>query len=216
MGRAPTGSGRLSRARRALLPGRSPLVRTCDRVQGAAALLLLVLAAAALPAAVPAHQLAEHQLETSERALSAGRREVVARVVSSPAVPVVDPGAGGPGVASELGAPVVWNGLDGHPRTALVPVDVTAFAGDRVRVWVDDGGVGSTGSSSAPAPTAVPVSTAQQRELRAWGQVALATVTWWCALTTVHLLLGGVLDLWHDRWWTARWASTGPRWTPRA
>lgn len=167
-------------------------------------LALVALAVAALPAAVPVHALALHQLEVAERAAADGRRQVVAEVLDGPVLPAAQPGGSGPGVAADQSVQVGWTGLDGRPRTALVPVDVTALPGDHVRVWADDTG------------TARPVTSARERAVTSWAQVALSVAVWWSALGTARLLLAAAFERWRAGWWAQQWERTGPRWTSRA
>lgn len=204
MARRPSGSGRVARTRRLLLPGRSPLARTCDRLEGALVLVLVALGVSALPAAVPAHAVCAHQLELAEQAAAQGRRQVEAQVLDGPLLPAAEPGGSGPGVSADQSVRVSWTGLDGRSRTGLVPVDVTSRPGARVLVWADDAG------------TARPVTSARERAVASWGQVALLVATWWCCLVTARLVVGAAVDRWRARWWSRQWALTGPRWTSRA
>lgn len=201
MSRSRSRAGRAARAVRLLVPWRSPLARGSDRLQGVLVLLLVVLALAPLALVGPAQGAAEHHLAVAAQAEVAGRERVTATLLEPAALPSAQAGDVAASGLLRPEVPAAWTGPDGRARTGLVAVEPGARAGQRVAVWADDAG------------TALPDPSPELIVSRAWAQVVLGLLSWWSLLGFVHLGLDAVLDRQRDRWWTAQWARTGPRWT---
>lgn len=184
----------LGRLVRGLWPDRNPLRRRSDRLEAAAAGLLLAgLLAGAPAAAFTAGSWAYGVGSQIERAQLAERQQVRATLLEK-----------APAIAAELKVPVRarWTAPDGTPRTGKIGAPSGLPAGSTVPVWTD--------ASGRLADTPV-------RGDTVIGVAVLAGV--WGALL-VCLLLAGIW-LWVRRSlrrrrmlaWEIDWRLTGPRWT---
>jgi hypothetical protein len=186
-------AARATRVVRGLWPGRNPLRRAVDRVEGVmvGALAVAFLAGAPL-ATVAAYGYGAH----TARVQQAAWHQVPAVLLAAA------PATGYTGYQPEVRAR--WRAPGGARRTGTVPVPPGTRAGSTVRVWTDAAG--------RPADPALQL-------LQVKGRAALAA-TLAPALLGGVLLAAGLLGrhlLGRRRLaaWEAQWRAIGPRWSRR-
>jgi hypothetical protein len=190
--------GRLVRGWR---PDRNPLRRRSDRIETAAAGLLLATFLAGAPfAAHLAGTWTYAESVREQQAQSAASEQVPATLLQ--AAPDWNGYAEQPGAVPEVKAR--WRAPDGSVRTGLVYVPGGAAAGSKVLVWVNQAGR-LTGPPLANSQVAT---RADLDEMLVIGALAVA-------LMTVGGIVHRVLNRRRLAAWDADWLATGPRWSPR-
>jgi hypothetical protein len=185
-----TVAARATQVVRGLWPGRNPLRRTVDRVEGAVVGVLAVAFLAGAPlAAVAAYGYGAH----AGRVQRAAWHQVPAVLLAT-----------APAFGYQPEARARWTVPGGARRTGMVPAPPGARAGSTVRVWTDAAG--------RPADPALQL-------LQVKGQAALA-VTLAPVLLGAVLLAAGLLAhhlLGRRRLaaWEAEWRAIGPQWSTR-
>jgi hypothetical protein len=175
----------------------NPLRRRTDRLEAAFVTGLVAMFLIATPVLAIVAGRVTDDMGVREQHAQRAWRQVPARVVqSADATSAPSYGSSGSWV------PARWKTPGGQLREGLIAVDLTARAGQRVRVWVD-----GRGRLTAPPAT--------HGQIQA--NVALATMIAPVILAVVLLAAGGSVRLILNRRrmadWEQAWRSVGPRWT---
>ena len=190
---------RTVRLLRLVLPGRNPLARGADSLQGALLVVVVALALLLVPVMLTFGSLTYAGLvEKGEQQARAWQQTVAVLTEDAPAV-----GAGGHGTPGATSSRVMaeWRLPNGATRTGRVPADDGSRAGTEVTVWLDEQG----------KPVDAPVGTAE-----AVAAGAFVAVTGWF-VTTGLLTLGyygasRLLDRRRIRSWEQEWTRVEPEW----
>ncbi|TDV44094.1 Rv1733c family protein [Actinophytocola oryzae] len=188
---------------RLLRPGRNPLARGVDRIEGTTLLLLSLLALVLLPVMLTFGSLTYENLSAQQARQVRDRHQVVAVLTSH----VPEETAGAPGYVAAGGAkvPARWRALNGTVHTGLVWADEGLRAGTEVRVWLDGSG----------RPTDPPLSTVDM----AGAAVLVAGFGWLTAVGLLALSATGLhrlFERYRVRAWDDEWARTEPDWRQRS
>ncbi len=176
----------------------NPLRRRVDRLSAALIVLVLLVAALAVPGSA-ALGLLLHARESGKAATAAAAAHPVAAVV------LTDPQTQqiGPQIV-HFTAPVAWTDTGGLPRTAVIEVPEHSVRGQPVTIWIDLGG-----DLTAPPASTVMI------------KVLAAGLAFW-ALGLIELLCVVALACiyhaaaWHaQRAWQREWDSMPDPWGPQ-
>ncbi|QFZ19673.1 Rv1733c family protein [Saccharothrix syringae] len=189
----------VARLARNLFPGRNPLARVGDRLEGVAAVASLLVTLLGLPvAAALGSESYVRQAALSEQQLGARHQTGAVLPADSP----VSAGAAGAGSAvATAGVPAEWQVPGGGARRGEVTASRDLRAGTVVRVWVDDDG------AVVPAPLTA--------EGAVVGAVALALGAWIAlggAAALFYVLVRSVHHRLQLRRWDAGWEAVEPLW----
>ncbi|MBK1782786.1 Rv1733c family protein [Prauserella cavernicola] len=181
----------LTRLLRRLFPGRNPLARSSDRVEGAVLLLALLIPLVAVPFAVTLGSDA-YARESRVAAVEATTRHETTAVLLADAT-ITEPGAysGGRQTVTVRGE---WRLPNGNHRTGRVVADVGLRKGSHVPVWLDRSG------QRVDAPRTATMVT--------WNAIAVAITVWLGIVVVSALGFWGVRVL-LDR---ARWLRWQREW----
>jgi hypothetical protein len=167
--------------------------RTTDRVEDAAAWLLMVLALITVVGAAAIGVAGWSDAMDRVRAEAADRSQVRAVLVEA---------------ATSVGVHQVvatWTGRDGVAVTGPVPVRDRRPAGAEVRVWLD--GAGRVTSAPVEPGAAVAVG---------WVRGVLAALCGWSLLALAWAGVRRVVELRNAAAWGRQWARVEPTWSGRA
>jgi hypothetical protein len=192
--------GLLARFWRRIHPGRNPLARRSDRVEGVLLLVVVLGMLIALPLAVFAGGAAYRQQVAISAQQHATRHLVTATLIDSAPVPtpVTDDSlisSGSPGVRAR------WTAPDGTERTGPVPADPGTTAGTTVPLWLTASG------EPAPAPlnSSDVVTTGVLAGIFCWLAAAIVLVTgYWVGRL--------ILDRRRGSQWDHEWTTAGQKW----
>ena len=186
---------RTVRLLRRLLPGRNPLARGADSLQGALLIVVVALGLLLVPVMLTFGSVTYVDLvEKGEQQGRTWHQTVAVLTEDAPAV-----GAGGAGASSRVMAE--WRLPNGVMRSGRVPADAGSRAGAKVTVWLDEQG----------KPVDPPVGTS---EAVAAG-VFVAVIGWFAATGLLALVYYGVsrlLDRRRLRSWEQEWMRVEPEW----
>lgn len=192
--------GRLARFWRRIHPGRNPLARRSDRIEGVVLLVVVLGLIIALPLAVLAGGATYREQAAISEQQHATHRLVTATLLE--AVPIPSPAVGtslidngSPGVRAR------WTAPDGAERIGTIAADPGSAAGTRVPLWLAESG------DPSPAPLS-------STEITTTGIVAgaffwLASM---CVLVTAYWLARLVLDCRRSSRWDHEWAAARQKW----
>lgn len=192
--------GRLARFWRRVHPGRNPLARRSDRIEGVVLLVVVLGLIIALPLAFFAGGATYREQAAISEQQHATRQLVTATLLeAAPAPrPAIDSSLadnGSPGVRAR------WTAPDGSARTGTVPAAPGSAAGARVPVWLTESG------DPGPAPL-------NSTEITTTGIVAGAF--FWLAsasvLVTGYWLARLILDRRRGSRWDHEWAAARQKW----
>ncbi|MFI9811271.1 Rv1733c family protein [Saccharothrix variisporea] len=187
----------LRTAARRVFPGRNPVARRGDRLEGAAVVVAVVVALLGLPVAAAFGSEAYASRAAQSREQQATRYEVTA-VLTADAPLVLPAGEGAIAVSS---ARARWVAADDSVRQGTVETVPGLPAGAPVRIWLD-----AAGNPADPPVTA---------EGAVAGAVAVAAVVWVLFVAAVAALCVGlrlVRNGINDRRWAREWAVVEPLW----
>lgn len=193
---------RMVRFGRLLRPGRNPLARGADRLEGAVVLGSVLLALVLVPVMLTLGSATYASLAEESVRQTADRYETVAVLTQD--APAVAFGPSGEVVGGRSEVPARWLLPAGAVRTGAVTADDGMKAGAEVSVWLDDSG----------SPVAPPMSTTQ-----ATAAGVLVAVAGWSVIA--GLLALGCWGLHHAlnrrryRAWAQEWARLEPDWHDR-
>ncbi|MEJ2854060.1 MULTISPECIES: Rv1733c family protein [unclassified Saccharothrix] len=187
----------LRTAARRVFPGRNPVARRGDRVEGAAVVAAVVVALLGLPVAAAFGSEAHAARAAQVREQQATRHEVPA-VLTADAPPVLPAGEG---VIAMSSAPARWTAADGSVRSGTVETVPGLPAGATVPIWVDTAGDPADPPLSAEGAVA--------------GAIAVATVVWVLFAAVVGAVCVGLRlarNGINARSWAREWAVVEPLW----
>lgn len=192
--------GWLARFWRRIHPGRNPLARRSDRVEGALLLVVALGLLIALPLAVFAGGATYRGQAAISEQQHATRHLVTATLIEN--APVPTPATDNSFVESgSSGVHARWTAPDGTERTGTIPADPGTEAGTSVPLWLTASG------DPAPAPL-------NSSDITTTG--ILAGVFFWLASAVV--LVGAywagrlILDRRRRTRWDHEWATAGQKW----
>jgi hypothetical protein len=192
---------------RALSVWRNPLARGPDRLQAAAAVLMAILWALALPVVATGGTMLWHQVSTVATQQARSLTATVATLDADPPVP----GIGVYGVPLRVEAPVAahWPAPDGTVRSGTVTVgsdaaDAAADGAIQVPVWLDAAG----NPADPPLDTVAAAILVVISAVGAWFMVGVFLLAAWLALRWR-------LNRQRDAAWEQEWAMVEPFWSGR-
>lgn len=192
--------GRLARFWRRIHPGRNPLARRSDRVEGVLLLVVVLGMLIALPLAILVGGATYRgQAATSERQHATRHLVTATLTENAPApTPATDNSFAGSGSS---GVPARWTALDGTERTGSIPADPGTAADTAVPLWLTESG------DPVPAPLS-------SSDVTTTG--ILAGVFCWLAsavvLVTGYWVGRLLLDRRRGSRWDHEWATVGEKW----
>lgn len=182
------------------IPGRNPLTRGIDRLQGVVAILSVVVGLVLVPIMLTVGSLTYDDMADKGAEEASARYETVATLTED--APVLsargDTLVGSPRVRAE------WRTRAGTTDTGRVSADNGMKAGDEIAVWLDEDGRPVDAPVSESAAVAAGVLVAASGWLAACGLLALA-----------FFGLRWVLDRHRYRAWQLEWARVEPEWRSR-
>lgn len=190
---------RTVRLLRLVLPGRNPLARGADRLQGGLLIAVIALGLLLVPIMLTVGSVTYVGLaEKGEQQARTWHQTVAVLTEDAPAV-----GADGPGVPAATSSRVMaeWRLPNGATYTGRVPAVTGSRAGTKVTVWLDEQG----------KPVDSPVETS---DAVAAG-VLVAVTGWFVAtglLTLVYYRVSRLLDRRRLRSWEQEWTRVEPEW----
>ncbi len=184
----------------ALATSRNPLRRRVDRLTAVAMLILIVLAAAAIPAAVFFGSDLHQQQARVAAAEAAQRYQVPAVLTANPQTSA--PGDGPDGQRPVTDASVRWTDRNGQGHLGVVQVPSDTVQGRTVPVWV-----GPSGELTPPPRTEAEVTGSAVFETI----MGLAAATICCSLLAAGVR--GLADAHARRAWAREWEIVERRWT---
>jgi hypothetical protein len=187
----------MTRLLRVLLPGRSPLARGVDRLEGTAVIVAVMIALVLVPVMLTLGSLTHASIAEEREQQVRDRYETVAVLTEDAPASL---GARGEAAATSE-VPARWQLPNGTTRTGMVRADNGLEAGAEVPVWLDRSG----------SPVNPPLSTFDA------GMVAVmvAACGWFVAVGLLALACYGLrvaLDRRRYRAWQTQWAQVEPEW----
>ena len=192
-----TTTPRVERFCRLLRPGRNPLARGTDRLEGSVLLVSILLALILIPVVMALGAVTYANLALKSEAEYVARHATVAVLVEN--APTLTVGPFGRFVLGTADVGARWRLRDGSVRTGVVTVGDGLRAGTKVPIWIVDSGrlVGPPMSTDDAVANAMVVSAG------AWF-VAVGLLALGCR--TLHYLL----DRRRYRAWETEWARIEP------
>lgn len=192
--------GRLARFWRRIHPGRNPLARRTDRVEGVLLLVVVLGMLIALPLAVLAGSATYRGQAAISEQQHATRHLVTATLTED--APIPSPATDNGFVESgSSGVHARWTAPDGTQRTGTIPADPGTKSGATVPLWLTASG------EPAPAPL-------NSSDITTTG--ILAGVFFWLAsailLVTGYWVGRFLLDRRRGSRWDREWATVGQKW----
>ncbi|GAA1205487.1 Rv1733c family protein [Prauserella alba] len=184
---------------RRLWPGRNPLARSWDRVEGVVLLLAILAPLVMLPfaAAAGSETYARDQRASAVQARGLYRAEATL-LADAPSLTPLPARAGTS--ADEVAVRAEWRLADGSRKVGTVRAEAGSLSGSTVPVWLDQRG----DPTQRPQPSAHAMASA----------IGAATALW---LGTVTVCVGGywlvrkLLDRRRFDQWEREWTDIGPR-----
>lgn len=190
---------RTVRLLRLLLPGRNPLARGADSLQGALLIVVIALGLLLVPVMLTFGSVTYVGLvEKGEQQERTWHQTVAVLTEDAPAV-----GTDGRGAPAATSSRVMaeWRLPNGVARTGRVPAEDGSCAGAKVTVWLNEQG----------KPVDPPVGTSEA----AAAGVFVAVIGWLIAtglLTAVYCGVSRLLDRRRLRSWEQEWTRVEPEW----